>query len=241
MLRLASNERAISSQRFFKTGKGEYGEHDIFHGIAVPQQRLLAKKFAPEADAKCIAMMLESKFHEERLTAVFMLEIKFKADLKKKNGKSWVDLYLEKKAHINNWDIVDSSAYQILGKWLQDKDRSILYELAASDSIWDNRIAIVATKYFIKHNDFKDLLKLAPFMLNHPHDLIHKATGWMLREAWQINAEPIEKFLDQYHSYMPRTMLRYTIEKMEEQQRLYYLKGKKVEKVSDLPAMPYGR
>lgn len=225
MLRLASKERAISSQRFFKTGKGQYGEHDIFHGIAVPQQRLLAKKFAPDADAKCIGLMLESKFHEERLTAVFMLEIKFKADLKKKNGKPWVDLYLEKKAHINNWDIVDSSAYQILGKWLQDKDRSILNELAASDSIWDKRIAIVATKHFIKQNDFNDILKLASLMLKHPHDLIHKATGWMLREAWQINPDPIEQFLDHHYSKMPRTMLRYTIEKMEESQRLRYLRG----------------
>jgi len=227
MLGLASKERALSSLRFFKTGKGEYGENDVFHGIAVPQQRLIAKKFAAEADADCIAMMLESKYHEERLTGVFMLEIKFKTDHKKKNGKAWVDLYLEKKACINNWDIVDSSAYQILGKWLQDKNRSILYKLADADSIWDKRIAIVATKHFIKQGDFKDILTIAVQMLTHPHDLIHKATGWMLREAWQVDNAPIETFLDQYHQQMPRTMLRYTIEKMPEQKRLDYLKGRK--------------
>jgi 3-methyladenine DNA glycosylase AlkD len=136
-------------------------------------------------------------------------------------------LYLDKKGCINNWDIVDSSAYQILGKWLQDKDRSILYKLADSDSVWDKRIAIVATKHFIKQGDFKDILAIAVQMLTHPHDLIHKATGWMLREAWQVDNAPIESFLDQYHQQMPRTMLRYTIEKMPEQKRLNYLKGRK--------------
>lgn len=225
MLRLASKERAQSSQRFFKTGKGEYGENDLFHGIAVPLQRQIARQFAAEADARCISMMLDSPFHEERLTAVFILEIKFKADLKKNKAQTWVELYLEKRARINNWDIVDSSAYQILGRWLEDKNRQILYTLADSVSIWDKRIAIVATKHFIKQKDFKDILAIAPLMLNHPHDLIHKATGWMLREAWQIDAAPIEKFLDQYLAQMPRTMLRYTIEKMEQSQRLHYLKG----------------
>ncbi len=223
LLRLSSKERAFTMQRFFKTGKGEYGDGDLFHGVSVPQQRMIAKNFAKVSDADTILSLLHSKFHEERLSGVFILVSKFKSDSKKGNGKIWVDLYLKNTHRINNWDLVDSSAHLILGKWLEDKDRKILYDLAVSDLLWDNRIAIVSTLHFIRNNDFKDILHLAPLMLSHHHDLMHKATGWMLREVWQRDAAIIEKFLDQHVASMPRTMLRYTIEKMEEGKRKYYL------------------
>jgi 3-methyladenine DNA glycosylase AlkD len=219
----ATPERALSMQRFFKTGKGEYGEGDFFHGVSVPQQRIIAKNFAKEADADTILSLMLSKFHEERLTGVFILVSKFKTDSKKGNEKFWVDLYLKNTHRINNWDLVDSSAHLILGKWLEDKDRAILSKLVKSKLLWDNRIAIVSTLHFIRNNDFNDILALAPLMFSHSHDLIHKASGWMLREVWQRDAPIIEKFLDQHVANMPRTMLRYTIEKMDEKKRKGYL------------------
>jgi 3-methyladenine DNA glycosylase AlkD len=216
---LASPERAESMKRFFKTGKGEYGEGDIFHGVSVPQQRAIAKKYAEMVDADTIKELIQSKYHEERLTAIFLLVNTFKKEDRKGNGKVWVDLYLEFRQQVNNWDLVDSSAHLVLGKWLEDKDRSILSKLAAEKSLWSNRIAIVATLHFIRKNDLKDILQLAERMLTHPHDLIHKATGWMLREAWQKDPAPIEAFLKKFKEKMPRTMLRYAIEKMPEAAR----------------------
>lgn len=143
--------------------------------------------------------------------------------IKKGEGEKYVKIYLQEIEYVNNWDLVDSTAYKILGKWLEDKDRKILYHLAGSNSIWENRIAIVATYYFIKRRDFKDLFQLSTKLLFHPHDLMHKAIGWMLREAWKVNPGPIEKFLDQHASVMPRTMLRYAIERMKESNRKRYL------------------
>ena len=210
--------------RFFKTGKGEYGHGDNFHGISVPDQRTVAKNYYKEADANTIAHLLDSVYHEERLTGIFILVHKFNQDQKKGSGKEWVDLYIKKIDRVNNWDLVDSSAYQILGKWLEDKDRNILIEMAQHASLWRNRIAIVATKHFINNLDFIELLLLAEQFLKHEHDLIHKATGWMLREAWQKDPQPIELFLKKYSKKMPRTMLRYTIEKMNPSEREKYLK-----------------
>jgi 3-methyladenine DNA glycosylase AlkD len=216
---LASPERAESMKRFFKTAKGEYGEGDRFHGVSVPQQRNIAKIFMESADADTIKELIQSPYHEERLTAIFLLVNKFKKEQKKGNGKVWIDLYLEYRHQVNNWDLVDSSAHLILGKWLEDKNRSILFKLAAEKSLWSNRIAIIATLHFIRNNDFKDIIHLAEKMLSHPHDLIHKATGWMLREAWQKHPTPIEAFLNKFKNNMPRTMLRYAIEKMPEKTR----------------------
>lgn len=209
--------------RFFKTGEGEYGADDLFHGVSVPDQRRIAKKFYKQANARSLGALLQSTYHEERLTALFMLTFHFEDSFKKGGGKEWVDFYLKQKRTINNWDLVDATAYKILGRWLADKKRDILYELAASTNLWENRIAIVATLHFIKRNDFFDLLALSKKLLSHPHDLMHKAIGWMLREAWKVNAAPIETFLLQHASVMPRTTLRYAIEKMSESKRKYYL------------------
>ena len=220
----ADNKKALSMQRFFKTGKGEYGEGDCFYGVTVPQQRLIAKKFALQCEKTTVIALLDSPVHEQRLTGVFILVHKFNADYKKNNAEQWVKLYLSKTSCINNWDLVDSSAHLILGKWLENKERSILYELANSSMLWENRIAVVATLHFIRKHDFNDIFKLSKILLNHKHDLIHKATGWMLREVWEKSPDEVERFLDEHYSKMPRTMLRYTIEKMSNEKRLEYLK-----------------
>lgn len=219
-------EKAAIHQRFFKTGPNEYGAGDRFHGVPVPQQRVIAKKYQEQVTAETIETLLLSAFHEERLTALFLLVYQFKRDHKKGMGKKWVDLYLKYTHRVNNWDLVDSSAHLILGAWLEDKDRGLLLELAKSPMLWENRIAVVATWHFIRNKDIKDILKISQQLLNHPHDLIHKAIGWMLREAWKKDSGKIESFLNQYASKMPRTMLRYAIEKLSEPQRQHYLQVK---------------
>jgi 3-methyladenine DNA glycosylase AlkD len=222
---LASKEKAEFLPTFFKTGKGEYGYGDRFHGVVVPDQRSVAKKHFPTTSRETIVELLESPFHEERLTSLFILCHKFNEARKKGMEKEWVDLYLLHAEKVNNWDLVDATAHVILGQWLEDKDRKILYTLAKDPSLWKNRIAVVATWHFIrKQNDVKDILALAVIMLSHKHDLMHKATGWMLREGWKKKPREIEVFIETYLSVMPRTMLRYAIEKMEEKKRKGYLK-----------------
>jgi 3-methyladenine DNA glycosylase AlkD len=221
----ATAEKAAFLPRFFKTGKGQYGEGDRFHGITVPDQRTVAKKHQSTTSKETIIALLDSGFHEERLTGIFILCFKFAESRKLGKEKEWVDLYLQKADRVNNWDLVDSSAHIILGQWLEDKDRKILYKLATDPLLWRNRIAVVATWHFIrKNNDLKDILELSKIMLSHKHDLMHKATGWMLREGWKKDPLAIEEFLDEYATRMPRTMLRYAIEKMEEKKRKGYLK-----------------
>jgi 3-methyladenine DNA glycosylase AlkD len=220
---LADPDRAVQMARFFKTGPGEYGAGDVFLGISVPQQRALANKYKREIDEVTVGRLLDSGYHEMRLTGVFLLNLGFQRDERKGDGKSWVDLYLSKTDRINNWDLVDSSAHIVLGRWLEQRDRSILYQLAEADLLWDNRIAMVATLHFIRQNDVSDCLRLAEKFLGHPHDLMHKATGWMLREAWKRKPETVEGFLNQNADIMPRTMLRYAIEKMTEAERKAYM------------------
>ena len=221
----ATEEKAAFLPRFFKTGKGQYGEGDLFHGITVPDQRTVAKKHHSTTSKETIIALLDSGYHEERLTGIFILWQKFVESKKLGKEKEWVDLYLKKADRINNWDLVDSSAHIILGQWLEDKDRKILYKLATDPLLWRNRIAVVATWHFIrKNNDLKDILELSKIMLSHKHDLMHKATGWMLREGWKKDPLAIEEFLDEFATRMPRTMLRYAIEKMEEKKRRGYLK-----------------
>ena len=220
----ATKEKAAFLPRFFKTGKGEYGEGDRFHGIVVPDQRKVANKYAPSTSKETIVELLHSPFHEERLTGVFILCNKFNEARKSGKEKEWYDLYLKMAERINNWDLVDASAHIIVGQYLEDKDRTILYKLAKENSLWKNRIDVVATWHFIRKNsDLKDILQLSEIMLSHKHDLMHKATGWMLREGWKKDAMQIEKFLDKFATQMPRTMLRYAIEKMEETKRKGYL------------------
>ena len=223
LLNAADGDKAISMQRFFKTGKGEYGEGDIFIGVSVPQQRAIAKKFQNDCTKKDVITLLDSPIHEERLTGVFILVDKFKKSIKSNQEQEWVDLYIEKADKMNNWDLVDSSAHHILGKWLENKDRNLLYEFAESNSLWKNRIALVSTLYFIRKKDFKDALQLCKISLPHQHDLIHKAAGWMLKEIYEKDPNPTCKFIETFKDKMPRTMLRYAIEKMPEPQRKAYL------------------
>ena len=224
LLAFATKEKAEFLPRFFKTGKGEYGEGDRFHGVVVPDQRKVANNFSSTTSKEVIIELLHSPFHEERLTGVFILCNKFNEAKKTGKEKEWYDLYLKMAERINNWDLVDASAHIIVGQYLEDKDRSILYKLAKENSLWKNRIAVVATWHFIRKNsDLKDILQLSEIMLTHKHDLMHKATGWMLREGWKKDAKQIEKFLDKFATQMPRTMLRYAIEKMEETKRKGYL------------------
>jgi 3-methyladenine DNA glycosylase AlkD len=224
LLAFATKEKAEFLPRFFKTGKGEYGEGDRFHGVVVPDQRKVANKYSSTTSKEVIIELLHSPFHEERLTGVFILCNKFNEAKKIGKEKEWYDLYLKMAERINNWDLVDASAHIIVGQYLENKDRSILYKLAKENSLWKNRIAVVATWHFIRKNsDLKDILQLSEIMLTHKHDLMHKATGWMLREGWKKDAKQIEKFLDKFATQMPRTMLRYAIEKMEETKRKGYL------------------
>jgi 3-methyladenine DNA glycosylase AlkD len=214
--------QAEKLQGFFKTGKGEYGEGDIFLGVKVPEQRRIAKKHRDISLDETIKL-LQSNIHEQRLTSLFILNYKFaKGD--EKTRKKIVDLYLANTAFINNWDLVDSSAHKIIGPWLLDKPRDLLYKLAESEMLWERRIAMIATFPFIRQGDLSDAIALAKILLHDDHDLIHKASGWMLREVGKKDIDLLYSFLDKYSVEMPRTMLRYSIEKLPEEQRKHYLK-----------------
>ncbi|MHB8138040.1 MAG: DNA alkylation repair protein [Smithellaceae bacterium] len=220
---LANVQIAEHSQRFFKTGLGQYGEGDQFLGIRVPVLRGQAKKIenTPLAEIRCL---LKSAYHEERLCALLLLVQKFyQGNIA--DQKVVYEFYLKNTRYINNWDLVDLSAHLIVGAYLADKDKRPLYTLACSKSLWERRIAIIATFHFIKHNQFADTLKIARMLLNDPEDLMHKATGWMLREVGKRDLAAETEFLKTYYLQMPRTMLRYAIEKFPENERLKYLKG----------------
>ncbi len=224
ILEKSSKEKSKIYAKFFKTGKGEYGEGDIFLGLTVPEQRILARKYT-NLVLDDVKKLLESKYHEHRLMGLFILVYKYeKSNEKEKAGIK--DFYLENKHRGNNWDLVDCIADKILGKHLIDKDKKVLYELAKSESIWDRRIAIISTFEFIKNGKFEDTLKISKILLKDEHDLIHKAVGWMLREIGKRDLETLEKFLKRHYKKMPRTMLRYAIEKFPEIKRKKYLAGK---------------
>ncbi|MEK6845075.1 MAG: DNA alkylation repair protein [Nanoarchaeota archaeon] len=220
---LANKDKAEIYQRFFKTGKGEYGEGDIFMGITVPLQRKAAKKYLNLSVPK-IQELLKSKIHEYRLTALFILINKYKKS-NEAEKENLFNLYLENIKFINNWDLVDSSAHHILGDFLFEKEKKILYDLANSNNLWKKRISIIATFNFIRKNEFEDALTIAEILLNDKHDLIHKAVGWMLREIGNRDIKTEEKFLRFHYKKMPRTMLRYSIEKFPENKRKKYLLG----------------
>jgi len=212
---------AVILQRFFKTGKGEYGEGDKFVGIKVPVLRAIAKNFY-SLELDDIKDLITSPVHEERMISLFILIQKFaKADdkLKEKIFK----LYLKNTRTINNWDLVDLSAPQIVGGYLMDKERTILYELAVSKSLWEKRISMLATFTFIKKGSFNDTIEIAKILLSDKHDLIQKAVGWMLREVGKRDMETEEEFLKEYYKVMPRTMLRYAVEKFPEDKRKFYM------------------
>jgi len=219
-----SKSKAKILQRFFKTGKGQYGEADIFLGVTVPNTRKIARKYSDLAFSD-IKRLLKSKIHEERLTALLILVDAFeKAD--ERTQKKIANFYLKNTKYINNWDLVDLSADKIVGKYLIDKPKKVLYTLAGSKNLWKRRIAIMSTFYFIKQHKYQDTLKLAKILIKDEHDLIQKAVGWMLREIGNRSLKIEETFLKRHYKKMPRTMLRYSIEKFPEKKRLNYLKGK---------------
>tara|TARA_B100001079_G_C16331265_1_gene479232 strand:- start:250 stop:960 length:711 start_codon:yes stop_codon:yes gene_type:complete len=223
MRKLANKKIAEHSQRFFKTGKGQYGEGDIFLGIRVPVLRKIAKKFRRISLAE-VSKLLESKFHEERLLSILMLVNLFKSG-DEDDQELIYELYLDKTKFINNWDIVDISAGNIVGAFLFEKDKAPLYRLVFSENLWERRIAIVSTFYFIRNDEFDDTLKIAEILFTDKEDLIHKAVGWMLREVGKRVIEIEEEFLEEHYLKMPRTMLRYAIERFPETRRKMYLKG----------------
>ena len=218
---LGNSEIAEHSQRFFKTGEGEYGFGDKFLGVRVPIIRKAVRKYRG-ARLETAEKLLHSEFHEVRLFALILL-VSIYSSADEELRKKVFHLYLNNTCYINNWDLVDTSAPQIVGVHLADKDRSLLYELADSDSIWERRIAVLATFHFIRNKDYDDALRLCEILLNDREDLIHKATGWMLREIGKLDKEVETVFLDQHCRGMPRTMLRYAIEKFSKDERYHFL------------------
>ena len=216
--------QAVNLQRFFKTGKGEYGEGDVFYGIKVPEQRTIAKQFK-DLSLDDLKTLILSKVHEERLIAAFILVDQFKSG-DEKMKKIIFNFYLKNRKGINNWDLVDLSAPKIVGAYLIDKEKDLLYKFAHSKDLWEKRISIISTQAFIREHFFEDTLKISEILLNDKHDLIHKAVGWMLREVGNRDMETEEQFLRKHYKTMPRTMLRYAIEKFPEQKRIAYLRGK---------------
>jgi 3-methyladenine DNA glycosylase AlkD len=220
---LASPELAVLQQRFFKTGPGQYGEGDVFLGIKVPPLRALAKHHR-DVDLDTITPLLHSKYHEERLFALLLLMQFYERAAEKERGAAF-DLYLSNTAHINNWDLVDVSSPHIIGRHLATRPRKVLHRMAKSTSLWERRIAIISTLYFIRDNVFDDTLSIAKALLNDEQDLMHKAVGWMLREVGKRDLDTEETFLLKHYQEMPRTMLRYAIERFPEKRRQQYLKG----------------
>jgi len=221
---LANKRNAEVAQRFFKTGPGEYGEGDIFLGIRVPVLRELAKE-NQAITIKEAEHLLKSPIHEERLLALFIL-IRIYSKAEEVIKKNIYELYLKSTKFINNWDLVDVSAEYIVGDFLLDKGKNPLYQLAKSKNLWDRRISIMSTFCFIKRRQYSETLKVAKTLLNDKEDLIHKAVGWMLREVGKRDISLEEEFLKAHYKKMPRTMLRYAIEKFPETKRQGYLKGK---------------
>ena len=221
---LGSWEKAKVLQRFFKTGPGEYGEGDVFVGVKVPELRKLAKEYH-EITVKEVKQLLRSAIHEERLLALFILVRKYSKGNEAEKKRIY-DLYLKNTQFINSWDLVDSSAHHIIGAFLVDKSKEPLYSLAKSMNLWERRISIISTFCFIKQDKYAETLKISEILLTDEQDLIHKAVGWMLREIGKRHLPTEEKFLRKHYKRMPRTMLRYAIEKFPEDKRLRYLKGK---------------
>ncbi|WP_223277516.1 DNA alkylation repair protein [Phaeocystidibacter luteus] len=219
--------RKEHNPKFFKSGKGEYAEGDLFIGNKVPDMRAVAKDFYPNMSDAEMIKSLHSKWHEVRLTAVFILIHKYKKARKDQTRREeLIQIYLNNLEGINNWDLVDSSAPYLLGDWLLDRDRAILREFALEEDLWKNRIAMVSTYWFIKNKQYGDTLELAEVLLFHEHDLIHKAVGWMLREMG--NREPVllRQFLEHHAHHMPRTALRYSIEKLDKEERTHWMTAK---------------
>ena len=219
----ANPAKAKILRGFFKTGKGQYGEGDIFLGITLPIQRDLAKKYGADLSLADLDKLIKSKIHEERLIALLILVYQFQKN--EAARQKIYNFYLAHTKYINNWDLVDLSAPKIVGAYLWGKDKKILYKLAKSKNLWEKRIAILSTFYDIYYKKAGDALKISELLLKDQHDLIHKAVGWMLREIGKrCDEKLLFNFLDLHKKKMPRTMLRYAIERLPEKKRKFYLK-----------------
>lgn len=220
---IGNPSKANHMARFFKTGKGQYGEGDRFLGVTVPEQRAIAKQYT-HLDFTSLEELISSPWHEIRLTSLLiLLQIFRKSSHNQHLRQACINFYLNHTTYINNWDLVDLSCYKLLGVWLEDKDRSILYHLADSSNLWEQRISIVSCMHFVRRNDFSDCLIIADRLLHHPHDLIHKAVGWLLREVGKKDKQTLINFLHTRYKKMPRTMLRYAIEHFTNEERKAYL------------------
>ncbi|MCF7790370.1 MAG: DNA alkylation repair protein [Victivallales bacterium] len=224
LISLSTPQKVEKVKRFFKNGKGQSCENNYFLGLTAAELHSLSKKYYKKLDLTETEKLLKSDCHDERMLALLMLKLIFdKAD--KEFKKQIFSLYLRSTEYINNWALVDASAQHIVGRYLKRKNRNILYRLAESQLLWDRRISIVSTFYFIKQNDFADTLKISEILLHDTEDLIHKATGWMLREVGKRSPADEENFLRKFYKTMPRTMLRYAIERFEKNERQKYLRG----------------
>ncbi|WP_428654054.1 DNA alkylation repair protein [Runella sp.] len=220
---LGSPEKAAFLSRFFKTGKGQYGEGDEFLGITMPEIREVVKKYSMLSIEEWTEL-LQSPYHEFRMAALIGLMKRFQKSKKDELTQQIIfETYLLNLNNINNWDLVDVTCRDIIGAYLLHKERSVLYELAQRPHLWAQRVAIVSTWYFISRNQFSDTLQISELLLSHKHDLIHKAVGWMLREVGKRDELVLEEFLDTHVKQMPRTALRYAIERFPESKRKYYL------------------
>lgn len=221
--KLADPEKAAHAQRFFKTAPGEYGHGDQFLGIRVPECRKVARQFSKLA-FKELQELLDSPVHEERFIALVILVTRYQQGLTVQK-KEIFDFYMANTGAINNWDLVDVSAPHVAGHWLyENSENDLLYRLARSQDLWEKRISIMATFYFIRRGRFQETLEISEILLDDPHDLIHKASGWMLREVANRDRKVTELFLKKHYSRIPRTMLRYAIEKFPESLRQEYLR-----------------
>ena len=221
---LSDPARATNLARFFKSGPGQYGEGDLFLGIMVPTAHKMVSKYYLQLDLADIDKLISSPYHELRLVALLMLVKKYEKTKSETEKTRLYEYYLDHRQFINNWDLVDLSTPKIVGDNLLTNPRDILYQLAGSDNLWERRISIMATFAFIRAGEFEDTLKLSKILLHDHHDLIHKAVGWMLREMGKKDKMTLLNFLNEYASVMPRTMLRYAIEKLSDKERKYYLK-----------------
>ena len=224
---LSTPERREVQLRFFKTGAGEYGEGDQFIGVTVPDQRKVANEFSLKISLSKLEELLSSPVHEHRHCALLILVSKFEKSNNSIAKKEIVAFYLKNKKHINNWDLVDTSCYKIVGRYcFENKDDSILIKLSEQENLWSKRIAVVSTMFHVKKGSFDLLKNLAIKNLDHEHDLMHKANGWLLREMGKKNEQELLDFLNLHYRKMPRTTLRYAIEKLDENLRQDYLKGR---------------
>lgn len=219
-----NKEKAELSKRYFKTWIWEYSEGDIFLWLNSADEKEIIKEYKNKLDLKNIEKLLKSNIHEYRAIALSLLRLKFEKSKTESEKKEIYELSMKNKDFINNWDLVDIFTPHVFWAYLYDKDREVLYDLVKSQSLWDRRIAIISTMYFVKKWDFSDAIKLSELLLEDKEDLIHKASWWILREIWKKDINELYKFLDKHHKIMPRTMLRYSIEKLDIEKRKHYMK-----------------